>query len=249
MVSAQDGQPISPAANFAVQAVRGTLGRATDVDACVALTGQVNDLLRQAAQHLQQRGASLACRAGCNFCCYLRVMVLPHEAIALFRHLQSRMPEPIAQRVRARLRERVAAAGAARVAQGAQGAPPAPEAVGSPRHACAFLDDGQCAAYEVRPSACAAYHSLSKERCEQSFQDPSLPTGTVALQSLMVVAMAFEAGLNAGLQAQGLSHEPIELHAAVAALLGNPALIARWRAGRSLSRAGQGIVGESDGHG
>ncbi len=210
-------EPIPPVQQFAAQAVRSTLGRSTDVDACVTLVSRVDGLLEQAAQHLPDAGAALACRIGCNFCCHLRVNVLPHEAIALFRHLQSRMPPATADRVRTRLRQYTGSA-----------------AVPDARRACAFLVDGECAAYESRPSACAGYHSLSRQRCEQSFQEPALPAGTVALESLMRVAMALEDGVSAALQTQGLSHIPAELHTAVAALLADPALIARWRAGRPL---------------
>jgi Fe-S-cluster containining protein len=213
-------EAIPPVQQFAGQAVRATLGRSTDVDACVALVSRIDRLLEQAAQHLPEAGAALACRVGCNFCCHLQVNVLPHEAIALFRYLQSRMPAATAERVRAKLQHYTA-----------------PAAVAPARRACAFLVEGECAAYEVRPSACAAYHSLSRQRCEQSFQDPSLPAGTVALESLKVVAVALEDGVNTALQTQGLSHLPGELHKAVAALLADPALIARWRTGRPLLKS------------
>jgi Fe-S-cluster containining protein len=219
-LSTEDRQPLPPVQQFAARAVRDTLGRGTDVDSCVALVGRVDHLLEQAAQHLPDGSASLACRAGCNFCCHLQVQVLPHEAIALFRYLQSRMAPATADRVRRRIRENVQAS----VASG--------HAVA--RRACAFLIEGECSAYEARPSACAAYHSVSRQRCEQSFEDPTLPSGTVALEALMVVALALEEGINEALQAQGVSHTPIELHTAVAALLANPARIARWRAGRPL---------------
>jgi Fe-S-cluster containining protein len=207
---------ILPLRHFASQAVRSTLGRGTDVDACVALTGEINQLLAQASQHLQDAGAGIACRVGCNFCCHLQVRVLPHEAIALFRYLKSQMPAATAQRVRAKIDDYTAL--------------PSPPL----RRPCAFLIDGECSAYEVRPSACAGYHSLSKERCEQSFKDPTLATSTVVLRSFQVVAAALEDALKAELSTQGLSHDPSELHAAVAALLAKPALIARWRAGRPL---------------
>jgi Fe-S-cluster containining protein len=214
-------EPIPPVQDFAAQAVRETLGCSTDVDACVALVGRVDQLLNQAARQLAQADSPLACRAGCNFCCHLRVMVLPHEAIALFRYLQSRMPVALAQQVRAQLRQRVSAAPAA-------------------LRACAFLVGGECAAYEARPSACAGYHSLSKQRCEQSFQDASVPTGTVVLRSLQIVAAALEDGVSAALDTQGLSQVRMELHTAVAALLAQPALIARWRAGRPLFKSARG---------
>jgi hypothetical protein len=220
MAPMEDAPPIPPVQQFAAQAVRATLGGNTDVDACVALVSRLDQMLEQAAQQLQQPGAALACRIGCTFCCHLQVKVLPHEAIALFRYLQSRMPAVTADRVRAKLKEY---------------ARPAPEA--QPRRACACLVEGECAAYAVRPSACAAYHSLRRERCEQSFQDPSRPAGTVALEALQVVAVALEDGIHTALQAEGLSHIPGELHAAVAALLADPALIARWRAGRPLLKS------------
>jgi hypothetical protein len=208
-------EPISPMQDVGSQAVRDTLGHSTDVDACVALVDRLDRLLAQAADHLAPPGAGLACRPGCNFCCHLRVMVQPHEAIALFRYLQSQMPPATAQSVRTRVRDY------------------ATSATTSPR-ACAFLVGGQCAAYAARPSACAGYHSLSKERCEQSFLDPSRPTSTVALRSLQVVATALEDGVNSALRGQGLSQDRIELHTAVAALLADPGLIARWRNGRPL---------------
>jgi Fe-S-cluster containining protein len=202
---------------FAAQAVRSTLGRSTDVDSCAQLASRVTRLLEQAAVHLQSADARLACRAGCSFCCHLRVHVLPYEAIALFRYLQSRMPAAVADQVRDALRRHSA----------------------SPREGprpCAFLVDGRCAAYEVRPGACAAYHSTSKERCEQSFRDPAVASGTVALQGLQAVALALESGIDAAVVNEGLNNTALELHTAVAALLADPGLIARWRAGRPLLR-------------
>jgi Fe-S-cluster containining protein len=213
-------ESIPPVQEVAAQVVGGTLGRSTDVDACVALVRRVDRLLEQAAQHLPEAGAALACRIGCNFCCHLQVRVLPHEAIALFRYLQSQMPADTADRVRAKLKEYTA-----------------PSAAAQARRACAFLVDGECSAYEVRPSACAAYHSLSRQRCEQSFQEPALPAGTVALESLMVVSMALEDAVSLALRTRGLSDVRGELHTAVAALLADPALISRWRTGRPLLKS------------
>jgi Fe-S-cluster containining protein len=213
---------LSPAQQFGSLAVRETLGRSTDVDACVALAGQVDRLLDQAAKHLEQAGAVLACRAGCNFCCHLRVMVRPHEAIALFRYLQSRMPAGVAAQVRTKLLDYTRPEAVAASASSAT------------RRACAFLVEGECAAYEVRPGACAAYHSLSRERCEQSFNDPELPSGTVALEALQFVSAQLEEGVKTAIRAAGLATDEIELHTAVAALLHNPARIARWRSGRTL---------------
>ena len=138
------------AQQFGFAAVSATLGTSSDVDACVTLATRIDRLIEQATASLEADGAGIACRKGCNFCCHLRVMLFPHEAIALFRHLGSRMPKEQADIVRKRLL--------------------APEGRAS-HQACAFLIDGQCSAYEARPAACSGYHSLSKEKCEESYNN------------------------------------------------------------------------------
>jgi hypothetical protein len=199
---------------FAVESVRDTLGRSTDVDSCVALAERIDTLTGQALEFLQREGEGdgIACRKGCNFCCHLRVMVYPHEAIALFRYLSSRIPKEEAVRIRKRIAEN-----AKRRAPGTK---------------CAFLVDGECAAYPVRPGACSGYHSLSREDCERAGSDPTVTIPM--LQSLHYVATSLDDGLDQALAATGLSSVRLELHAALAALIRNPALIERWRSGRTL---------------
>ncbi|HXR93057.1 MAG TPA: hypothetical protein VN750_22545 [Steroidobacteraceae bacterium] len=48
------------------------------------------------------------------------------------------------------------------------------------------------------------------------------------------VAAALDEGMQQALAASGLSGARVELHTAVAALIRNPALVQRWRGGRSL---------------
>jgi hypothetical protein len=206
---------------FAFDAVRDTFGNSTDVDSCATLTARIDALVEQALDYFQKEDAGIPCRAGCSFCCHLRVMIYPHEAIALFRYLGSRMPQPQADRVRERL-----FANAAHISQG-------DDADGVRRQLpCAFLIDGMCSAYEVRPTACSGYHSLSRSSCEQSCNDPehSAP-GIPVLQALEYVRTALDEGMQQALAAAGLSGTRIELQTAVAALIRNPGLIEKWRSG------------------
>ena len=202
------------AQQFGYDAVATTLGASSDVDACVALATSIDTLIEQATASFQADEAGIACRAGCNFCCHLRVMVFPHEAIALFRCLGSRMSKEQAEIVRKRV---LAHDGRVR------------------NQACAFLVDGKCSAYEARPAVCSGYHSLSKEKCEESYRNGgNLPAGIPVLKALGYVAAALDSGMEKGLDALELSATRVELHAAVAALIRNPALIERWRSGREL---------------
>jgi hypothetical protein len=151
-------------------------------------------------------------------------MVFPHEAIALFRYLGSRMPKEQAQLVRQRVLEN-----AAHIAALSR------EGRLATNLACAFLVDGKCSAYAARPSTCSGYHSLSREKCEASFENGgSLPEGIPILSALRYVAAALDDGTEQGLHAAKLDATRVELNTAVAALIRNPALIQRWRSGRPL---------------
>ena len=215
-----EGAPTEPQ-QFGFAAVRATLGGSTDVDSCVQLARRIDALMSEAIEYFRKEGTEIACRAGCSFCCHLRVMVFPHEAIALFRFLGSRIPPEQAEEVRRRVLEN-----AAPVKEGS--------AAGA---ACAFLVAGKCSAYEARPSACSGYHSLSKERCESSCENRGDPAeGIPVSQAMKHVAASLDDGIQEGLAATGLSRVRMELHTAVAALIRNPALVQRWRAGRPLMK-------------
>ncbi len=201
------------AQRFGVEAVAATLGASTDVDACVSLAGRIDSLFEQAIASFQADGAGIACRAGCSFCCHLRVMVFSargHRAVSLSR-LQ--MPEGAgAGGAQAHSRER----GTHRRA-GRRGRT-------QTNLACGFLVDGKCSAYEARPSTCSGYHSLSKEQCEASFNHGgNLPEGIPVLSALGYVATALDAGIEQGLHAAKLDATRVELNTAVAALIRNPA--------------------------
>jgi Fe-S-cluster containining protein len=214
---------------FALDALRDTLGKSTDVDSCLALSRRINGLIDEATAYFEKEGSLLACRAGCSFCCHLRVMVYPHEAIALFRYLGSRIPKEQADGIRERLVEN--AAGRGRLEGQARDA----DSRLSGRIACAFLVDGKCSAYEVRPAACSGYHSTSRERCENDFNGTNdSPEAIPMLQGLHFVATALDQGLDLALADARLWSSRIELHQALAALIRDPALIARWRSGREL---------------
>jgi Fe-S-cluster containining protein len=209
--------------HFAFEAVRATLGASTDVDSCMRLAKRIDALMTQAIEYFRSEGAGIACRAGCCSCCHLRVLVLPHEAIALFRYLGSRMPPEQADLIRRRVLEN-----AAELKQGEGSSRP-----------CAFLLEGRCSAYEVRPAACSGYHSLSAEQCEKAHKHPGgSATGIPISQAMRHVAATLEEGTQQALQAAGLSGARIELHTAVAALIRNPAVLQRWRAGRPLVARG-----------
>lgn len=104
---------------------------------------------------------TLACRAGCTWCCYFTVDV---RAVEVFRILgfveQSFTPEEKA-RVYAEVRANSAAL--RKLSEG--------ERV-TRNVKCPFLNAGRCTVYEARPQSCRNYHATSVAGCRQSYEEP-----------------------------------------------------------------------------
>jgi Fe-S-cluster containining protein len=202
----------SPAATATYEHTAAALRQSRDGAACAALCRRLNGVIDDKIAALQRAGAGVACAPGCTFCCHLRVDVFPHEASALLQHLRTQVASERAARIEERIR-----ANARRI-----------DALTPQQHrsagiACAFLENGLCSAHEVRPSACATYHSLSRERCEHSFRHPE-HIGTArntrpALLELQAFGGAQIEATAAAYKDTDLASTPAELHQALRALL------------------------------
>jgi Fe-S-cluster containining protein len=157
-------------------------------------------------------GAPIACVAGCNFCCHQRVGIFPFEAIALYRHLRTHQSPAQAAAISQRILDN-----ARRI-----------DALTADEHrranlACAFLQDGRCSAYAVRPQACAAYHSTSRERCEHAFKHPdgmgTPENSRPVLLELQMYAATLRETTRARLESAGLPASQGELHQLLRALI------------------------------
>jgi Fe-S-cluster containining protein len=202
----------SPAATATYEHTAAALRTSRDGATCGALCRRLNGVIDDKIAALQRAGASVACAPGCDFCCHLRVDVLPHEAAALLHHLHTAVAPERAARIAERVR-----ANARRI-----------DALTPQQHrtagiACAFLDNGLCSVHEVRPSACATYHSLSRERCEHSFRNPEhIGTPRNARPALLELQAFGNAQIEttaAAYKDAGLESAPAELHQALRALL------------------------------
>jgi Fe-S-cluster containining protein len=188
------------------------LQRNCDAASCAALCRRVNGVIDGEIDALQAAGANVACAPGCDFCCHLRVDVFRHEAVALLHRLRTGM----APREAAAVEQRILVN-----AQRVDGMTPEQHRVAG--LACAFLVDGRCSAHDVRPSACAAYHSMSRERCEQSFREPrgigTARNARPALLELQVLGSALIEATQAGCVAARRPSEQAELHQSLRELL------------------------------
>jgi Fe-S-cluster containining protein len=192
------------------------LFRTRDAGACDAVSRRVDAVLEAEFAAQRASGAKIACAAGCTFCCHQRVGVFAHEAVALLEHLRTRLPQSAAETIERRILAN---------AQTIDGWTPEQHRAANLR--CALLVEGRCAAYEVRPSACARYHSLSRARCEHAFEHPQ-HIGTPrnsrpALAALQELGNALDSSLEGALADAGLPAVKGELHQTLRALLDDPA--------------------------
>jgi len=207
----------APAATATFEHTSAALRTSCDAGTCAALCRRLNGVVDAKIEALKAAGAPVACEPGCDYCCHLRVDVFAHEAVALLQHLRARASPEEAAVIEQKIRANAARVDALTVAQHR-----------SAGIACAFLRGGLCSAHDVRPSACAAYHSLSRARCEHAFRHPA-DIGTPrnarpALLELQAFGAAQIEATGAARKAAGLPGEQLELHQALRALLDGDAL-------------------------
>jgi hypothetical protein len=167
----------------------------------------------------QAPAGAVACKAGCDHCCYQVVGATPPEVLAIVHHLrQTRSSEELE-----RLREHVAT-----LFERAHGL--SSNERFSPEHPCAFLKEGgSCSIYEVRPLACRGMNSLDAVECATRLRDPQarsdfLAAGRGGHSYLEPIgaAQAISAGMQLELsELHHLDMRPLDLLHAVHLLLGD----------------------------
>jgi Fe-S-cluster containining protein len=198
----------------AARAARAAAGFALRPDeaACEALSERIVRELTAEFSAASAAGAPIACVAGCTFCCHQRVNVFPHEAVAIVRRLRKAFGPDEQAAIEQRILDNARRVDALTPGQHR-----------SANLRCALLVEGQCSVYDVRPSACAAYHSLSRDRCRHSFEHPeSIGTprnSRPALRPLQEAAASVAAALETELRGAGLRADKGELHQRLRAAL------------------------------
>jgi hypothetical protein len=204
----------------------------------VATSRLVDGLLARAP------AGAVACKAGCDHCCYQSVGVTPPEALAIWDHLTRTLPEHELAAVTAHIAELHARTRSLDSSERF-----------SPDHPCPFLDAGRCTVYEVRPLSCRGMNSLDAAECSRRLRDPQARAaflqnglGSQAFLEPIRAFHATSAGLQLGLaELYQLDMRPLELTAAMNLLLTGPASLARrWIEGDepfAPARGGESTVG------
>jgi len=209
----------------------GILGSEPDVERAVALAKNAMAATSRLADGLLARApaGAVACKAGCDHCCYQSVGVTALEALAIAAHLRTTLSTEALGAVARHVAETYRATRGLSTAERF-----------SPNHPCVFLEAGRCSVYEVRPLSCRGMNSLDAGECATRLREPEaraafLATGAGS-RSFMEPIRAFHA-VSAGLQLSlselyGLDMRPLDLVAAIHLLLnGPPSMVEAWLAG------------------
>ena len=104
---------------------------------------------------------TLACKAGCFWCCYFTVDVRPVEALRIFEFMERSLPRDDRARITDEIKTNSAAFAVldeeARVRSNTK---------------CPFLHLGRCSIYEVRPQTCRNYHATDSAGCQKAYEEP-----------------------------------------------------------------------------
>ena len=169
----------------------------------------------------RQNDPSIACKAGCNFCCHMKVTASPIEILTLGLNLDAKLSPGDAKEIKERIKINADKTKALTAHEHANANIP-----------CALLDrDGKCSMYEYRPMNCRRWLSFSKEACETAFKT-SMGKGRVPIDgNAFIVGLGIGDGLEEGLKEARLDFESYELHTGLLRFLETSDAEAKWLRG------------------
>ncbi len=181
---------------------------------------------------------TLACRAGCAWCCYYSVDVRAAEVFGILDFVERALAPAEQARIHAEVRansELFRTLG---------------ESERATRNVrCPFLSDGRCAIYPVRPQSCRNYHATHAAGCEQSYDDPeNLEIDPEFAPGVYQAGGAHVEAFSAAMQGAGFDVSAYEINGALDAALSQPGARARFESGLKpfAGLDGEEVAGEFD---
>lgn len=179
---------------------------------------------------------TLACRAGCTWCCHFSVDVRAVEVLSILDFVERTLTPEEQSRVYSEVRANSA------TLEGL-------DDMERMRHnvKCPFLSQGRCSIYDARPQTCRNYHATDVAGCQASYEDPD--NFEIDPEFAPMVYQAGAAHVDAFTRAMreaGYDTNVYELNCALAAALSSPDARARFEAKRAPFKklAGDEVPGE-----
>jgi Fe-S-cluster containining protein len=182
-----------------------------------ALRWGLQELDRTFADTPAKVRATVACRAGCDFCCSVPVEVQAHEVFFAAEHIQVNFsPADLATVIGRTAAHRARVTGLASDARARLKQP------------CVLLRDGRCSVYDGRPEACRAHHASNAAVCAAYATNPEVDLAKVYIPALRARLFAVMLGMDAAIEAAGFDDRAYDFGAALHEALTNSLCRVRW---------------------
>jgi len=156
---------------------------------------------------------TLACAAGCSWCCHFTVDVRAVEVFRILDFVEQSFAAEDKARVFAEVRANSVVLGSLdedeRMTRNLK---------------CPFLNEGRCTIYVARPQSCRNYHATNVAGCQQSFDDPgNLDIDPDFAPGVYQAGAAHVEGFSRAMRESGFDVDAYELNCAIDAALADPA--------------------------
>jgi Fe-S-cluster containining protein len=206
---AREEQDLYDGIEYKVRAFVGPMVRQGQTMACVDEVYAFTDQLIEQLNSGQLPPIQVACQAGCSWCCHLYVEVTPLEVLRIVSFLRETFDAAELNAVISKVISMDEQKKAAAVSDS------------DTRIPCAFLVDGLCSVYSVRPLKCRGGNSTDAETCEAYFNSGEDGLLTISAPQLLG-ADSVQNGLARGSSAGGDRSERLELSDALRVALEHP---------------------------
>jgi Fe-S-cluster containining protein len=161
--------------------------------------------------------ATVACRAGCDFCCRGPIGVQAHEVLLAVDHIRTHFsPEGVAEVIARAAAHRTLLAG------------PGTEGDGRFMQPCALLRDGRCSIYASRPEICRSHHTSDAQLCAARAADPRVLVDPAYIPALRARMFAVMLGIDEAMEEAGFDDQAYDFGSALHEALTNSLCAYQW---------------------
>ena len=182
---------------------------------------------------------TLACRAGCTWCCYFTVDVRAAEVFRILDFVEQSFTPAEKAQVYAEVRANSAALRKLREGERV-----------TRNLKCPFLSEGRCTIYAARPQSCRNYHATNVAGCQQSYEEPgNLDIDPDFAPGVYQSGGAHVEAFNTGMSDAGYDVNAYELNCALDAALSESGARQRFesRLKPFIGLSGEEVAAEFDG--
>ncbi|WP_430936132.1 YkgJ family cysteine cluster protein [Saccharicrinis sp. 156] len=178
----------------------------------------ISQLTQSFAMRTHQQHKPIACEKGCNWCCHQPVYMTTQEALLIYEYIIQTSDRKQLETFRNNAEKKL---------KKTKNLPE--EKKQNIIHPCAFLSDGACSIYPVRPMACRIYLSASKVSCKKKYDNPGNKDIFPELFDFLLKAGKYmNEGFVGFLKGKGRKMEELTIEEFMVKLFKNPDFYKKW---------------------